>query len=128
MLALLMMVGIVSLVLFVLSCRRDEPSVRHISLGLLSIAGVSLLLAGLGFAFSNPFPVTDLSLDAMKAARDGQTSYTMAVTVQNFFVSMGSEGNAVVWGGLGAICLRSAWTGSWDRFAGCIRKLGGYGP
>jgi hypothetical protein len=125
MLTLLMIIGVFALGLFVASCRRDGPGVGHISLGLLTIAGASLLLAGLGFAVSDPFPVTDLSMDA---ARNGQDRDTLAATVRNFFISIGPEGNAAVWGGLGVICLRCAWTGSWVRFAGFIRDLGRYGP
>ncbi len=123
MLTWLMIIGIFALVLFITSCRRGGPVWRHISLGLLSVAGASLLLAGLGFAFSGPFPVSDISLDAMEASRAGQARGIMA-TMLNLFISIGPEGNAAVWGGLGAICLRCAWTGSWDRFAALVRQVG----
>ena len=124
MLTLLMTIGIFALGLFIMSCRQGGLGSRYISLVLLSLAGVSLLLAGLGFAFSEPFPVTDLSMDALEASRNEQDPVTLVAKVMNFFTSIGPVGNAAVWGGLGAICLRCAWTGSWDRFASIIRQVG----
>ena len=120
MLTWLMTIGITALLLFPTACSRQGRLWQYACLGLLSLAGGCLFLAGIGFGLFGPIMAS--LADAMLSFRDEPLpTPSLFKSVNRPMSSIGPLGNALLWGGIGGYCLRCAWTGSWAHFAERVR-------